>query len=180
MALFSFLFLLVIATIIITSLIYEQKTHIVAAPTMPWVRKLIINALKKHHPTTNESLNIAELGSGWGGLSFAVAHQYSNAHITGYELSPFPFWVSKIRQFLSRKNVTFERSDFFKTSLKEHDVIICYLSPKHMAWLKPKFEAELKKDAIIISNAFAIPDWTPIDSYSTQHGLKIPVYVYKT
>ncbi len=156
---------------------YERKTKIVPAPTLPAVRKAMMLALKKYLKKTDG--NIAEIGSGWGGLLFAIAQKFPEAQVFGYELSLLPYWVTKLRLCCHRKNITVERKDFFKEDFRGFDAVICYLSPHHMQELKPKFEAELKTGALVISNAFAIPGWTPIETLQGGSLLKIPVYVYR-
>ncbi len=175
----SYLLLILFMLIVFVSLFYEKKTHIPPVPTLPWVKKKILQLLLKHS-NKDAPLKIAELGSGWGGVTFQLAKKFPNAHVTGFEISPFPYWYSKIRQTLSHKKVNFTKNSFYDVNLSDFDVIICYLSPQHMAWLKDKFEDELKSDTLIISNAFPILDWPTIDEDETNIFVKIPVFVYKT
>ena len=160
------------------SLLFEKKTHIPPVPTLPWVRRKII-ALLRHYRTQNTPLKIAELGSGWGGVCFSLAKAFPKSHITGFEISPCPYYYAKIRQLFSKKHVTFTKESFFEADLSEFDVIICYLPPKHMIWLKEKFETELKPNTLLISNAFPIPDWTPTEEDKTSILVNIPIYVYE-
>lgn len=155
---------------------HEKRTKIVPAPTLPWVCKSMIAALKTHASPSK----IAELGSGWGGLSFALARAFPDSQIDGYELSPVPYRFSKIRQALSRRNIRFHKNDFFEQDLSSYDAVICYLSPYHMERLKPKLGSELPSGTIVISNAFPIPGWDPVETRTTKFIIPIPVYVYKT
>lgn len=172
------LFILGFIIVVLVSLFYERKAHIPPVPTLPWVKNKIITLLLKYQ-NASDVLQIAELGSGWGGLCFQMARRFPNGTITGFEISPFPYWTSKLRQFFSRKDVKFSGHDFFQEDLSGYDVIVCYLSFKHMKWLKDKFEEELKPGTLIISNAFPIPDWEPLETTSTNIFVKIPVYVYR-
>src|ERR1700734_1065408 len=45
----------------------------------------------------SEQAIIYELGSGWGSLVIALARAFPKAHIRGIEISPVPYWVSRIR-----------------------------------------------------------------------------------
>ena len=178
LSLISSVLLILFMVVVIVSLLFETKTHIPPVPTLPWVKLKIITLLCRHR-SQDTPLKIAELGSGWGGVCFSVAKTFPKSHVIGYEISPFPYYYSKIRKLFSRKHVTFTKESFFEADLSEFDVIICYLSPKHMEWLKDKFETELKPNTLIISNAFPIPDSTPIEEDMTHILVKIPVYIYK-
>ena len=72
----------------------------------------------------------------------------------------------------------FIRGNFFTRDLSRADIIFCYLMPSAMAKLKEKFERELKPGARVVSRAFKIPGWTPIERL--QFGKRgMPIYVYK-
>jgi len=174
----SSLLMLIMLAIVIVSFLYERKTHIAPVPTLPWISRAILRLLQSYKQPA-ETLQIAELGSGWGGLCFQIARRFPHSIVTGFEISPFPYWTSKIRENLSRKQVRFRKESFFEQDLSGYDVIVCYLSFKHMRWLKYQFEKDLKSGTIIISNAFPIPDWEPIEVASTNVLMKIPVYVYR-
>ena len=56
---------------------------------------------------------VYELGSGWGSLVIALARAFPKAQIRGIEMSPVPYWVSRIR---TRKmpNVLLRRGQFLQ------------------------------------------------------------------
>jgi trans-aconitate methyltransferase len=169
------LFFLFFFTLIAVSLYYDHKLKIPPAPTLPWVRAKILKALKTH--LKNDTVFIAELGSGWGGLSRAMSRRFPKAGIQGFELSPFPYWFSKLRE---GKKIRFTRSDIFDQDLSEYDAIVYYLSPVVAERLSAKFQAELKPGTLIISNAFQLPGFEPVEILETNIGVKIRIYVYKT
>ena len=164
--------------IILVCLFYEKKAQIPPVPTLPWVTRKILKLLAKYKKTDSE-IKIAELGSGWGGVCFNLSKKFPNSQITGFEISPIPYWFSKFRNIFFRGNINFSSQSFFDKDLSKFDVIICYLSPHHMALLKDKFEKELKPNSIIISNAFPVLEWEPIEQDATNILVKIPVYVYR-
>lgn len=99
----------------------------------------------------------ADLGSGDGRLVFAAAEKGADA--VGYEVS-WPAWAwSRFLQVVGRKGGELRRANAFKVSLKEADVVFCYLFPVTMQKLKPKLESELKPGTRVISNRFPIPGW---------------------
>lgn len=107
---------------------------------------------------------VVDLGSGDGRLVFAAAA--TGAKAVGYEVS-WPAWAwSRLLQIVGRKGGELCRSNAFKVSLKDADVVFCYLFPDTMKKLKPKLEQELPSGARVISNRFPIPGW-PI---AKQHG----------
>lgn len=123
---------------------------------------------------------IVELGSGWGTLSFPLAKKFPACNVIGYETSPIPFFISKIRQFFYKPlNLQLIRHDFFKTPLGNASLIVCYLYPDAMRKLKQKFENELTPGTWIISNTFAIPGWNPIHIKEVSDIYRTKIYLYK-
>lgn len=108
---------------------------------------------------------VVDLGSGDGRLVFAAAEKGVNA--TGYEVS-WPAWAwSRLLQILGRHGGELRRANAFKVSLKEADVVFCYLFPDTMLKLKPKLEQELPEGARVISNRFTVPGW-PVSQQQGQ------------
>lgn len=71
----------------------------------------------------------------------------------------------------------FLRGNYFKRDLSGADTVFCYLLPEAMEKLKPKFERELKPGARVVSRAFKIHGWTPLQRF--QFGKRtVPVYLY--
>ncbi|HRQ61578.1 MAG TPA: class I SAM-dependent methyltransferase [Alphaproteobacteria bacterium] len=169
------LFFLGLFALVGTCLYYDHHLKIPPAPTLPWVRRKILQALKTH--LKNDKVFIAELGSGWGGLSAAISRKFPAAGVQGFELSPFPYWFSKLRE---SKKIRFTRADIFDQNLAEYDAIVYYLSPVVADRLAEKFREELKPGTLIISNAFKLPGFEPIEVLETNIGVKIRIYVYKT
>jgi len=106
-----------------------------------------------------------ELGAGWGGLTRRIRQALRNANVIAYEASPIPSEVSRV-------SGPVHRGDLFAADLTNADVVFCYLSPWHMARLAPKFAAELKNGASVISVAFPLPDFAP-------DAADDPVYLYR-
>lgn len=156
---------------------YEKKAGIVPAPVLPWVRWAAIRLLQKH-VGDHKVQKIGELGCGWGGMVKLLARRFPQAHITGYEISPAPYVISRLRTCFMRKRVTITRRDFFTDDLSRYDLIFCYLSPRHMEKLKPQL-ATLKPGSLIVSCSFPIPGWTPLDSVTVWSLVRIPVCLYR-
>lgn len=169
--------LILLFTLIGSCFWYEKKARISPTPTLPWVRKVIIQELKARLDP-EKVYKFAELGCGWGGINLILAKNFPNSSVIGYEISPFPWFFSKIRSFLKPKQVKIVKKSFFEQDLSGFDAVICYLSPWHMEELKPQL-ALLKPGSLVISNAFAIPGWEAVQILHTDVFMKIPIFIYR-
>lgn len=123
---------------------------------------------------------ILELGSGWGTLAFPIARKFPGSHVIGYETSPIPFAFSRLWNWLcAYPNLQFQRRDFYSVSLKDADLIVCYLYPDAMRLLRAKLEKELKPGTWVISNTFAMPGWTPQKIFEVEDLYRTKIYLYK-
>lgn len=162
--------------IAISVAIYTEKTKVPPVPTLPWVRDQAVKLLRAHYETT-APIKIVDLGSGWGGVMALFAKHYNHAQIDGYELSPWPFYFSRLR-FMNRKRLSVYRQDFFAADLSGYDVLICYTHPELMAAFQQKIDT-LKAGALIISCAFPIPNHTPIATQICGKGIETEIYLYR-
>ncbi len=105
---------------------------------------------------------IVDLGSGWGALTEALADRFPNNQVIGYELSPIPWAVSRLRLLIRRRpNLTYRRRDFLRVDLSHARAVTCYLMIDAMKPLAGKLRTELKPGAVIVCNAFALRGWEP-------------------
>jgi len=95
-----------------------------------------------------------ELGSGLGSGLLMASREFS-AIATGIEISPLYYLISRLRA-IGGKNIKIIFSNYKKINLSDSDVIYCYLLPKLMTELLPKFSRELKPGVRVISYAFPI------------------------
>lgn len=165
-----FFFLLVC---LFSILLYTVKVGISPVPSSFKAQKVIGQLLPE-----NPSGKIYELGAGWGTLLSLLAKKYPDCEIVGYELSPAPFVTSWLR-CLGSRNAKVVWDDFFDADLKDAGLVVCYLYPGAMRKLKPKFERELPKGAIVISNTFAVPDWKAEQVIVLDDLYKTKVYLYR-
>jgi len=105
-----------------------------------------------------------DLGSGDGRFVRAAARL--GARAIGIEQSWTLVAWSKMVWWLtpgarSQGSALFIRGNFLKRDLRDADIIFCYLMPKAMEKLKPKFERELRPGTRILSRAFKVPGWVP-------------------
>jgi trans-aconitate methyltransferase len=104
-----------------------------------------------------ESATIYELGSGWGTIALALAQAFPRATIKGIELSPFPFFVSRLRA-MRHKNVHFMRGNFYKFDLSDADAVACYLMMKPMPKLASFLDKSLAPDTPVVALTFRFRD----------------------
>jgi hypothetical protein len=172
----GFFFLLFTFGLLINIVWYSHCYGITPTATSRNVQKTLIEIL----PPLPSGQSILELGSGWGGLVFLLAHHFPSCKIIGYEISPVPYLLSKIRLMIRpQENVKILRKDFFSISLRDASLIVCYLYPEGMQKLKNKFSEELKPGAYIVSHTFAIPGWKPVKVLYANDLYKTPVFLYQ-
>lgn len=172
---YALLALVVVVAAIALLLVYTVKTGISPVPTTPRVAAAIFALI----PADTRGV-VYELGSGWGNLAFGLARRFPLCSVVGFELSPLPWLVAAVRHRLSpRPNLTLHRADFFATGLGDASVVCCYLYPRAMRRLRPKFERELRADALIVSAVFPVPGWTPATVRTAEDQYATSVYLYR-
>ncbi len=122
---------------------------------------------------------IYDLGCGDGRLLFITESKTSIAG-TGYEISPMPLIISKIKKFFLKSKVEIKAKNFLKQDLSDADTIFVYLIPDIMPKLAKKLKNECKKGTKIISHTFKIKDLQTKKIYKKDKSKKLPViYVYE-
>jgi SAM-dependent methyltransferase len=105
---------------------------------------------------------VFDLGSGDGRLVITAAQRYG-ARGVGVEINPV--WVRDARRYAEQagvtERVTFRIEDLFTIDLREATVVTLYLLPWMNRKLAPRFQAELKPGARIVSHEYGIGDWPP-------------------
>ncbi len=123
---------------------------------------------------------IYELGSGWGHLLIALARQYPQRSIVGYELSFLPWLVSVVWvKVLGLHNVQVRRQNFLQADLSGACVVVCYLFSGGMAKLETKLTSEMNKLEYLISHHFALPSYKPSKTLRLDDLYQTPVYLYE-
>jgi hypothetical protein len=130
-------------------LYYDWKLGVAAVPSSTAAVSRVA-ALLRELP----GRQVADLGSGWGGMALAAGKACPDKEVTGIEYAPMPYLWSRMR-LLCRphlRNVRFLRRDLFAYDLSQTDIVFCYMPPEFMPRLAAKF-AELPKGALVISNS---------------------------
>ena len=123
---------------------------------------------------------IYEFGSGWGGVAMGLADKYPAHKVIGFELSLIPWLYSIIRLKISKvRNVTFHLSSFMKADISDASVVVCYLMPETMVKLSEKLKKELRPGTLVLSNAFSLPGWEPLDNFVIPDTYLSHIYLYE-
>ncbi len=146
------------------------------APFVPTPMRAVRKMLKTAGVKKGDK--VIDIGCGDGRLCYLASKEFG-ADSIGYELSPFVFFVAKIRQLLWRSKAKIKFGDFRNHDLSQANHIVTYMLPETLEKFIPKFEKDLKKGAKITSYAFHIGDWVPVrvePSCKTESISKIWVY----
>ncbi|WP_033068813.1 class I SAM-dependent methyltransferase [Thalassospira australica] len=134
--------------------IYAIRLKAVPMPTSGKVADEIIAYIP------SETGTVTDLGSGWGDLAIAIARARPDIEVTGIELSPVPFAISRMRAILAAKpNLSLIRADFRTLDHNPGEVVVCFLDPRLMDDVGDVLSQRMDPGAIVISRAFAIPGW---------------------
>ena len=167
--------LVLVFAIIALVFAYTVITGASPVPTSPRVRQAMLASL----PADLEG-TIFELGSGWGTLAFPLARMYPGCRVVAYEISPVAWLFSRLRQSVERlPNLVIERRDFYKASLAEASLAVCYLHSDAMEKLRPKLESELAPGALVLCNSFRVPGWQPEVERTAADMYASKVYLYR-
>jgi len=101
---------------------------------------------------------IADFGSGDGRVLFAF-EKAGAKNLQGYEISLWPFALSRIQKFFKCSKVKFYFTNFHSADLKDVDIVFCYLMENALKSLKDKFAQELKPSARVVCFGFQIKNW---------------------
>ena len=138
-------------------------------------RRAILKASKQADDGT-----IIDLGSGWGTLIFALARQYPQRQVIGYELSWLPWAFSRIyKTIFGLSNLSILRKNFLTAERPEADLLVCYLHPKGMLALHNKLAEEQQSNTLLISSTFALPESDPIQTLRLDDLYNTPIYIYR-
>lgn len=146
---------------ILTTPTYEERSRLrTLAPFVP-----------SDQPVVDAMLDIAELqpndflidiGCGDGRIVFSAARRGIRAH--GIDIDPV-FIAENQKKAAEDPDLalaSFVNADMCTVNLSEATVITCYLLPRSMDLLKPKFETSLRLGTRIVSHAFWLDGWTPV------------------
>jgi SAM-dependent methyltransferase len=161
---FVFLSLLFASTFFYRIPLYLTNPHALAS---------LLNIVQRH---AKDKKYFVDLGCGTGTTIVAIAKNFPDLEIVGYEVSLLPYLISKFRA-LRYPKVKIKFKSFWKESLLSHSIIYTFLSPEPMNDIRLKIVNEKISDYLLISNSFAIPEISYIEKIQNSSGQDL--YVYK-
>lgn len=159
---------------------YARKFGVSTSHSSRTARRIIVREIENIFPS-DASIIVSDPGCGSGDLVRDIARHFSNAQVTGLELSPLPYWTGRIKLALfGPRNARLLSEDFFAYDLSASDVVVTFLPAPVLAQLEPKLKKEMKPGAVLLSNAFRMPEgWTPYKTLPLEKILKRQLYCYR-
>lgn len=118
-----------------------------------------------------------DLGCGDGGLLCRLARARPDCRFVGFEHAPLMWAWARLRcQGLANVEIRF--GDFWSHPLGDYALVYAFLSPIPMQQLWSKAQAEMKADALLVSNSFPIPDIQPERTVAVADGRQTRLYCY--
>lgn len=156
--------------------LFSVIAQLAGSPYVPTKQKEIEFILEKANLKKNQLF--LELGSGDGRVVRTAVYRYQVKGV-GVEIHPLLWLYSKLLvQIQGLKKISFKRENFFKTDLKNADVVFLFLMPNTLKRLKERLVKTGKKNVLIISHGFKIEAW---DNYlqDTINHTPFPTYFYR-
>lgn len=121
-----------------------------------WAR--IRRALELANPQAGEILY--DLGSGHGRVLIMAAKEFG-LNAVGIEAGPVQCAVSWVNTIWNgvRPQVRIEAGNFYKSNLKDADIVFAYLTSDHGNRLQEKLRKELKPGTRVVTVSFDLPGW---------------------
>lgn len=148
------------------------RTQVPYYPSGKRVWDAVVGVLPAERPLT-----IIDVGSGLGGLVLDLARRRPDCEVSGIELAPLPWGMSRLFALITRSRARFLLGDYDALDFGHYDAVFAYLSPAAMASLWRKAEAEMRPGSMLLSYEFDIPGRLPDLSVKTTDSKKV-LYVW--
>lgn len=146
---------LIVAALCLSILLIHLWTGVPPVPSSALARADVIALLSQ--AGLMDGAVVYELGSGWGSLVIALARAFPAARIRGVELSPLPYWVSRLRT-RNMPNVQLRIANFYNCDLSDAQAVTCYLMTKPMPKIAELLDRSLKPGTPVVSISFWFRD----------------------
>lgn len=123
---------------------------------------------------------VFDLGCGDGRLLFEAERKRKKIQAVGFEVAPLVYLFALLKKWFFSSGASFKFRNFFRVSLRDADVIFCYLLPGTMEKLSQKIRKECRKGTRIISNTFHLPGFRPVKVLKRNRRVGLPtIYLYR-
>jgi SAM-dependent methyltransferase len=150
------------------------------APYVPTPQDVVDRMLKLAAVGPNDV--VYDLGCGDGRIVITAAKQFG-ARGVGVDLDPERIKESQAnaRQAGVQDRVTFKLQDAMTVDVSEATVVTLYLLSASNLKLRPMLTKQLRPGARIVSHAFTMGDWDPVetDSFQDAQGMQRSLYLWK-
>ena len=109
-----------------------------------------------------------DLGSARGGLTLSISSVFPKLQVYGIDNSWVRVFFSKLRSLFVSHPPIFLQGELFKSDVSKADFIFIYLPRPLLPALEKKFQTELKKGAMVITNTVFFPSWQPTQAFITH------------
>jgi cyclopropane fatty-acyl-phospholipid synthase-like methyltransferase len=144
--------------VILIAVLWVSVPAFYGLPPVSSKEERIRRALELANPQAGEMLY--DLGSGHGRVLIMAAKEFG-LNVVGIEAGPVQCVISRVnalRNGVSSK-VRIEAGDFYKSNLRDADIVFAYLTSGHGNRLQEKLKKELKPGARVVTVSFNMPDW---------------------
>ena len=120
---------------------------------------------------------VYDLGSGDGRIVIAAVKEFGAARGVGVELDATRVLEANenARRAGVKDRVEFRQQDVLETDIRPATVVALYMGQAMNLRLRPKLQAELKAGSRVVSHAFDMGDWMPVET-RTVNGR--PVFLW--
>ena len=165
--------LALVGVILALILVYAIRLRAVPMPTSAKAANEIIAYIP------NDTGAVTDFGSGWGDMALAIARARPDINVTGIELSPIPYAISRMRSILAATpNLDFIRADYRSLDRDPGDVVVCFVDPRAMEDIGDVLSQRMASGGIVLSRAFAIPGWQAFGEVPMKTG-NDRLYLYR-
>lgn len=126
-----------------------------------------------------QTFRFIDLGSGFGGVPLYLASRFSHGHFFGTEIAPAPWFISRLRVWLTRCRVTFLRRDYRLLDLGDYDVVFAFLSPAAMPELWQQAQVQMRRGSLFVSLSFTVDSRQPDHVVSLAKGARHTLYAWR-
>ena len=125
-----------------------------------------------------KGIKVTDLGCGSGCLLLPLAKEFKDSEFVGYEYDWLAYTIAKIRT-CRFSNITIYKKNFFEADLSEYKLVLCYLSTDTAIKIGDKLNKELPKEALVISEVFAIPSMKKLKEITSSLTIKkLHIFMY--
>jgi cyclopropane fatty-acyl-phospholipid synthase-like methyltransferase len=109
---------------------------------------------------------VYDLGSGDGRIVIAAVKEFGAARGVGVELDAIRVQEANenARRAGVKDRVEFRRQDVMETDIRSATVVALYMGQAMNLKLRPKLMTELKAGSRVVSHAFDMGDWMPVEA----------------